>query len=267
MEWLEQNKDWFLSGAGIFIVSSIVSFLSVVLTLWWKSRIERKKKKKLKVVSALSRFSIPSSENNTTIPREHIKISYKGKEYENLCVYSAKAQNIGIPAIENQRLHVLLPENADVIEIIEDKSLASIHVNNEQIESTGSNESIYTFERLESNDYWQINFLLDMSPSSNISCKPRGVDNIDYSYKEELDVTEVNKLVIYISTFVFSDMIPFFGGLIRALVVIAAAPIVIELIKNYSLNQRSNDNILNISGGINVDESGELTINQRALSA
>lgn len=267
MEWIEQNKDWFLSGAGIFIVSSIVSFLSVVLTLWWKARTERKNKKKLKVVSGLSRFSVPASDNNATISSEHIKISYKGNEYDNLCVYTAKIQNTGIPAIENQRLHFILPDNANVIEVIENKSLASIDVKNQQIDSAGLMESIYTFERLESNDSWEISYLLDMSSSSSISCKPRGVDNIDYSYKEELDTTEVNKLVIYLATFVFADMIPVFGGLIRALVVIAAAPIVIEIIKNYSLNQRSSDNVLNISGGIKVDESGELSINQRTLSA
>lgn len=262
MEWIEQNKEWFLSGAGIFMVSSIVSFLSVVMTLWWKARTERKNKKKLKVVSGLSRFSVPASDNSAKISPEHIKISYKGNEYDNLCIYSAKIQNTGVPAIEKQRLHLLLPSNANVIEVIEKKSLASIDVSNQQVDGDGSRELIFTFERLESNDSWEVNYLLDMKSSASISCKPRGVDNIDYSYKEELDTTEVNKLVMYLATFVFADMIPVFDGLIRALVVIAAAPTVIEIMKNYSQNKRSSDNVLNISGGIKVDESGELSINQ-----
>lgn len=262
MEWLEQNKEWFLSGAGIFLISSIVSFASVLLTLWWKSKSEKKKIKQLKVSSGITRFSVPSTNKNDTIATEHIKISYKSNEYENLCVYTAQINNIGLPAVENQRLHLIIPIEAKIIEIIENKSLESINVEHEEIDGSQRKEVIYQFERLERNDIYTISYLLDMEESLSIACEPRGVDNIEYSYKEDIDTSEINRLVLYVATFVFADIVPFFGGLLQALVVIAASPIIIELVRKYSQSKRANDNVLNINGGIRVDESGEIHIIQ-----
>ena len=40
LKWLEDNQQWFFSGAGIFIVSSIVGFLSVIATVLIQRRRE-----------------------------------------------------------------------------------------------------------------------------------------------------------------------------------------------------------------------------------
>lgn len=108
MQWIEHNKEWFLSGAGLFLVSSVVSFASVILTLWWKSRAERRRKKKLRVSVNLTRFSVPSLNFEKNISQEHVKVSYKGTEYENLCIYSA---------IVSQKLHFILPLTATIVDV------------------------------------------------------------------------------------------------------------------------------------------------------
>lgn len=262
MEWLEQNKDWFLSGAGIFIVSSIVSFASVLLTLWWKSRSEKKKLKRLKVSSGVSRLTISSPNESDAISDDHVKVSYKGNEFENLCVYTVQVNNIGIPAIEKQRLHILIPTEARIIEVVENKSLQSIKLDKKEMNDSEKKEIIYEFERLERNDMCSISYLLDMKDSLSISSEPRGVDEIEYSYKEDIDSYEINRLVLYVATFVFADMIPLIGGLLQALVVIAASPVIIEMFRKYAENKRSNDSVLHIHGGIQVDEKGTLQINQ-----
>ncbi|WP_200284593.1 hypothetical protein [Rhabdochromatium marinum] len=123
MEWLTENRDWFFSGAGIFIASSVASLLSVFVTLWWKSRSERKRRKKLRISQMLNKFSSPTSEKSANVEPEHFKVSYKGTEYENLTVYYLSVMNVGSPAIENQRIHVVLPKNAKIIETIQEKSL------------------------------------------------------------------------------------------------------------------------------------------------
>ena len=89
IEWLNQNKEWFFSGIGIFLIGSIISFASIILTLIFKSRQERKKRKKLSVSYSTSSFEIPISDN-TNISSEHVKVSYHGKEYENLYLYNIK---------------------------------------------------------------------------------------------------------------------------------------------------------------------------------
>jgi|CEGF01.1.fsa_nt_gi hypothetical protein len=264
MEWLQQNKEWFLSGAGIFVVSSVVSFSSVILTLWWKSRTERKKTKKLKIASGGTKFSIPSSVGKNGISQENIKVSYKGKEYENLYVYTAQVTNIGVPAIEAQRLHLIIPNDADIVEVFENKSLESISVSKKEMKGGSKKEVIYSFERLEPNDVCTISYLLDIEDIGDVSCEPRGVDNIEYSRTEDIDESEIDRLVIYVSTFIFAGMIPMLGKLVQALIVMAAAPVVIEMYRAHTRAQRQKDNVLHISGGINVDADGELYINQTA---
>ncbi|MDU9047279.1 MAG: hypothetical protein Q3M30_00400 [Candidatus Electrothrix sp. Rat3] len=264
MEWINQNKEWFLSGAGLFVISSIVSFTSVLLTLWFKSRAENKKVKKLKVASGGTKFSIPSSNEHNGISQEHIKISYKGKEYEDLCIYTVQITNIGLPAIEAQRLHLVIPNDANVIETFASKSLDSIPLSKVEIEGEAKSEIIYTFERLEPDDVCTISYLIDIADVGSVICDPRGVDNIDYFRTEDIDKSEINRLVIYIATFIFAGVIPVIGKLIQALIIIATAPIVIELYRKNSQHIEKKGNNLNVFGDIKVDADGEVYINQTA---
>lgn len=264
MQWLEQNKEWFLSGAGIFIAASIVSFASVLFTLWLKSRSEQKKTKKLRINSGITKFSAPSANDNNDISPEDIKVSYKGIEYENLCFYSAQITNIGLPAIENQRLHIIIPAEAQIIKVFENKSLESIQLKKDEIENSEKKEIVYEFTRLEVNDVCTMSYLLDLEDVASVNCEPRGVDNIEYSHEEDINKSEIDVLVIAIASFVFADMVPIIGNLFQALIIIAASPVVIEIIKKYLKSKCSKDSVLNIAGGIYVDADGELYINQAA---
>ena len=248
-----QNKDWFLSGAGIFIVSSIVSFLSVLLTLWWQSRIERKKKKKLNIATKLTRFSVPSSDAANNLSAEHLKISYKGIEYENLCIYSAIIKNTGLPAIEKQQVHFVFPLNVNMMEVFEEKSLASIDVVAKEICDASKKEIIHSVNRLEANDSCSISYLMDIGESEILRCEPRGVDGIEYNYGSDVEKSDIDKLFILVAVFVFSDIVPFLGSLIQGLAILASAPILIELTRKYSIRQKSKDNVLNIRGNVTVD--------------
>jgi len=265
MEWLEKNKEWFLSGAGIFIISSIVSFASVILTLWWKSRIENKKNKKLCISISTTKFSVPSSDDTKCISPDHIKVTYKGNEYGNLCVYTVQIANIGTPAIENQKLHFTVPIGSKIIEVFENKNLESIKLTKEEIENTEKKEIVYEFSRLETNDVCKISYLLDIEDVALISCEPRGVDNIEYSHKDDVEKSEIDKIVIYIATFVFADMVPFIGDFLQGLIIIISSQMIIKIVRKYIKSKRLKDNVLHIWGDIKVDENGQLIINQAAM--
>jgi len=263
IEWLEQNKEWFLSGAGILIISSTISFVSIILTLWWKSHLEKKKIKKLSILHNMTNFSIPSLDKTNEISSEHIKVSYKGNEYENLCMYNIQLKNISHLAIENQKLHIVVPLNSKIIEVFENKNLESIKIEKDEILNSEKKEIIYKFERLETNDTCTISYLLDIEDTTLISIEPRGVDNINYVYKDDINQYEIEKIIIYIAMFIFADVIPVFGSFVQAMIIIGAMPFIIEIIKKYKNFKLTSDNVLNINGNINVDESGELYINQQ----
>jgi hypothetical protein len=86
-----------------------------------------KKAKKLSIVSDIVKFEIPSTNGQLGISQEHIKTSYKGGQYDNLCVFSIRVSNVGLAAIADQRLHILIPEEAKIVEVFEQKSLESIN--------------------------------------------------------------------------------------------------------------------------------------------
>jgi hypothetical protein len=263
IEWLEQNKEWFLSGAGILIISSIISFASIILTLWWKSHLEKKKIKKLSILNNIRKFSIPTLDNANDISSEHIKVSYKGNEYENLCMYNIELKNISHLAIENQKIHIVIPINSKIVEIFETKSLESIKIDKEEILNSEKKEIIYKIERLETNDTCTISYLLDIEDTSLINIEPRGVDNISYIYKDDINQFEIERTIIYIAMFIFVDTIPVLGSFIQAMIIIGSIPFIIDLIKKYKIFKLTNDNILNINGNVKIDKDGELYINQR----
>ena len=262
IEWIELNKEWVFSGAGILIISSIISFISVLLTLWWKSYLEKKKIKKLSVLHNITKFSIPFLENTKNIQSEHIKVSYKGNEYENLSLYNIQIKNIGNIAIENQKLHIIFPIETDIVEVFENKSLESIQIKKEEIKSLEKKEIIYEFKRLETSDICTISYLLDLKDIKSINFELRGVDNIEYIYKDDVNLFEIKNIIIYIAIFIFADSIPFFNSLIQALMIIGATPFIIEFLKKLKSFKKPQNNVLNINGDISLDKSGKLSINQ-----
>lgn len=258
MEWIEQNKEWFLSGAGLFLVTSVVSFFSVLFTLWLKSRAERKKRKKLRIGTSTTKFSLPTSSLDRKEFANDIKVIYEGTEYDNLCIYTVSVCNIGSKAIQNQRIHLVSPANRKVIKTFHEKSLNSIKISKEE----HNGEYIYTFERLETDDCCSISFLMELDNFEKIACEPRGVDDIDYIKSGDVESSEIEILVYIVAAFVFSDFIPLFGDFLQGMVVLASAPIILKLYKRHFSNSRKSENSLTISGDVNINEKGVLMIKQ-----
>lgn len=262
MDWIEQNKQWFLSGAGIFLISSIVSFCSVLLTLWWKAKIEKSKKKKLKISSAATKFQTQTTKDIKGIGHDKLKISYMGREFENLCCFSVKFENIGSCAIENQKIHLVVPADADIVDFFERRKFESIIQTKSEIASEKTTEIIFNYERLEPKDSCVISYLVNIKDISLIKCEPRGVDGISYLKDNDIDTSDINKLVLYIATFVFANTVPWAGSFIQALLILISAPIIIDIARNYLNFKKINNNIININNGIDVNKDGVITINQ-----
>lgn len=261
MTWLEENKEWFLSGAGIFLISSIVSFASIILTLWFKSRSEKKKLKKLLILSNTTKFSAPALTQFQDISVDNMSISYKGQEYKDLSLFSIQIKNIGMPAILQQKLHLTIPLDSIVIEFSEEKSMESIIVKKQELIGKNKKEIIYTLDRLESNDIFNALYLINTKNEEEITCDARGVDGIEYYHKDEIDRPQIEKLITYFAVFIFAGAIPF-GDSIRAVIVLMASPLLISLYKSHIKNRDNDKNSITVHGGIRVDESGTLHINQ-----
>ena len=141
MQWLADNKEWLFSGGGLVFVS----FISIFFTSWAKNRNERKKKKILKVDKESSYISLPGAEN---IDSNNLKVSYKDKVYDSLCLYSVTVENIGLIPIENQNLVFSIPHDVSVIDTFLKANLNAItSIDNEAIVDDRK-DITYTINRL-----------------------------------------------------------------------------------------------------------------------
>lgn len=262
MDWLTQNREWVFSGAGLFAISTIASLLSVVFTLWWKARTERKRKKKLRVAQTVTQFTVPEEKGSGSVAPEHFKVSYKGIEYENLSAFYVSLMNVGLPAIERQQLHIVLPANANVVERFEEKSLDSIGVSKREKVGNDKIEEIYTFDRLEPNDTYGITYLIDLSDISALRYEMRGVDDIEYVKSGEIERSEMQKLIELVALFLLVGSIPFAGGVAQAAIVLAGAPLILELYRKTFGQARVPENSVSITGGIHITQDGVLQISQ-----
>jgi hypothetical protein len=261
-DWIILNKEWFLSGAGIFIVGGIFSFLTVLVTLWFKGRSERKKRKLLQLAEKLVKFELPRTEGE--IDNGSLSVSYKGSEYKHLCHYTLSLENSGNSAIENQNLLFSFPMEALILEQIEVVSNSSINVSSEKI--SGTNDLLYTIDRLESRETLSLTMLINVEASEAINCKPRGVDNIDYAWGKTSSTSDVELLVFFLATFVVVDIVPFMNSALQGLVILASAPLLVR-IAGTLFNKKSAGNIVNISGGLNVTDEAMVTVHQSDSSS
>ncbi len=257
-----QNKEWFLSGAGIFIITGIFSFLSVVMTLWLKGRNERKKKRRLQLSEKLVRFEIPHTEKS--IDRGLLLVSYKEKEYKHLCHYSVFIENSGTSAIENQNLLFSFPKEALVLEKSVESSSSLINISSEEFSVT--NEALYRIDRLEQSESLTISIVVNTEDPESIKCTPRGVDNIDYIFGKSGSTSDIEILVLFMAVFIFADTVPFISSILQGLVVLASTPLIVRMTKTLINNRKAHENSVTIIGGITTSDDGVVNINQSSYT-
>lgn len=262
MEWINQNKEWFLSGAGIFMISSLVSFVSVILTLWMRAKAEGNQQKKLCISRSVTKFSIPAPDGAAGISNDGFMVSYKGNQFRNLCLFSVQITNTGKTAIQSQRLHLIFPPDANIVDAVERKGLPSISINKKEAANDDDHEIVYEIERLEPNDIFSVYFIVDTDKSDALRCEPRGVDNIEYTQRGEVEKSELSRLVFFASAFVMANAIPWLGSLIQALIVLAAAPLLIQFVRQFSGKINPTDNNIHINGDLVIGNDGNLVIEQ-----
>ncbi len=257
-DWIIQNKEWFLSGAGIFVIGGVFSFLSVLFTLWFKSRSEKKKIKRLLLSEKLVKFELPDAEGE--IDNSALLVSYRGNEYKHLCHYTISITNAGIGAIETQKLLFSFPNNTSILEFFENASNSSINLRSEKIEKT--NDILYSVDRLEPGEKISISMLANSEDSDSIECKPRGVDNIDYIWGKTSSTSDIEVLVVLLAAFIFVDIVPLIGNVLQGLVILASAPVLVRITESLISQRRSAGNVVNISGGFNVADEAMVNVNQ-----
>lgn len=228
-EWLEQNKEWLLSGIGVTIILSSVTVVSSVIAYWINSRKSKKLEKKLNIEINLKQYQIQSKGKTVDLT-----VDYEGNTYRNLCEYSVTAYNNGLVAIEKQQILFVFPFDCSMIKRFEEKSSESIRMDCGVFNKTEVIEHLYEFDRLEPADQVTFIYLIDTDKADDFSCKGRGVDGVNYSYSqsEATSRSDFLDLWVYFSFFVFSGSIPLVGGFFQSAVVLIAGPTVLRLIKS-----------------------------------
>jgi hypothetical protein len=258
-DWIVQNKQWLFSGAGILVITTVFSIISIIVTLVIKSRADKKSRKKLQLIEDIVKFELPNAEEQ--FDSNALSVSYKDESYKHLCHYSVSVKNIGSIAIENQNLLLSIPESGKVIERNTKTCNSSIKVTEQS--TSIEKDNLYIIDRLEADEDVTITFLVNLDESHLIKCTPRGVDGIDYSNNKPESSNDMEALVFLLAVFIMVDMVPFVGSALQALVVIASSPRLIKIALSLLNHQKNRDNVVNISGGIKMTQESNLSIEQQ----
>lgn len=245
MDWLEQNKDWVFSGAGIAAITALIAILSSLITY----QINKRLRKKLTLNTNLKQYKLNLRQHqaNDADRIKDLKVTYKDISYDNLCEFIVIAKNTGVVAIENQHLLVKLPENCSLIDIFTEKSSQVIETEQQKIQGTESLECLHRLSRLEPSDKVTLTYMIDTQITERISCEPRGVDEIDYDYSGSRIARDLHQsLVLYFSLFILCGSLPFIGKIFQSLVVLVAAPRIIEFLRDW----RTAANIANVENAM-----------------
>ena len=255
LEWIEENKEWIFSGAGIAAVSAVVAIVSAVLTYWFRLRLEKRRRKQATLQNSLKSYRIGDDSDD-----KNLEVSYQGKSYSNLCQYQTEFTNTGSIAIENQQLLFRFPRDTKIVEDSKKFSTNTIGSSADEVTGESELEIVHTLNRLEPGDSASFSFLLDTSQSNRIECLPRGVDEIDYSTTANAAASEAQKLVAYAALFVLMGAMPFFESVFQAGVILAAGPTLLSFSRTVASRRKGQNRL--ITTEISAVEGGTINIKQ-----
>ena len=255
LEWIELNKEWFLSGVGVFAVTAIIAVFSSLLTLYLKLRSDKKKKKIISIQTKINKYKIETASND-----DDLAVSYKGKAYKNLCQYLVSVENVGPVAVEGQKLLVSFPRICQKIEFQISKSSNTIKHDTEVFSSEDQDEELLTLQRLEPSDKVEFSYILDSEIIDEIDAQPRGVDGVEYNLKGYESISELRHLISYVALFLLIGAIPIVGSMLQVLVLLAASSTIINVVEEIRAQNR-NAKTLTITN-VRMDGDSTFTVNQ-----
>lgn len=213
-----------------------------ILTLLSKTISDNKQKKKLYIDIELTKFRLPIENLHNNLPDDILKVSYQGKEYDYLCLYRVSLKNTGRVGINNQNLVITIPVHSKIIKTFEKSSPLSIKPKKEYKNNKNSIDVIYSFDRLEPEDSYDIFTTLDSHKSEEINCIPRGVDNILYSYGKNINKSEIEqsviKLILALAIFVLVPDATVFTNIIQSIIVITCISPVLIILNSFKFNDK-----------------------------
>lgn len=263
--WLDNNKEWFLSGAGILIITSVCSIISIIGTLVIKNRQERKSKKKIKMDISYKELSLPKIDSKLK-ELDVLDVSYKGTKYNNLCYVTIKLTNIGLIAVENHNILISFPLETCFIEerIIPSNSTIKI-VDQTKEELNDKIECTKKINRLEPNDFVEYIYMIDSIEYREVNAQVRGVDNLEVEYTgknmlgHNLDIIEF--IARALALFIVFDTIPIAGNYLKALTILFSYNKVKDIVI-ILYNRRKSSNALVINS-MNIREGSVCKINNK----
>lgn len=252
LNWIEINREWFLSGVGVFAVSIFLAVVSSLLTLYIKFRSERKSRREISIQTKLNVYEIEKSLNH-----EHLAVSYKGVTYKNLCQYIILVNNSGPVAVDMLSILVTLPKSCKKIDFSASKSSDSLLVSKEQFSSENKTEELHNIKRIEPSDAITFSYILDTEFREKIDIQPRGVDGVRYHMKGYESIPKLRQLISYAAIFLFIGAIPFVGTMLQVLVLLAASNTIINVVEEFR-NKNLNTKIE--IGNIEMGNDSMLTV-------
>ncbi len=256
-DWLEANRQWIFSGAGVAAIMVVVAVSSSAITFWLKARSERKSRKRLALRKELKQYRIIAAGDD-----DHLTVSYMGKPYESLCQFFVSVENIGSPSVPSHQLLFRFPEDAHIVDIHKRFSSQTLSADCEKFEDVEKPEHLWTISCLESGDSAAFTYFVDTKKPEDIKCDPRSVDDVYHVYtgSESESVPDARTLISYTALFVLVGAIPFIGQGLQAGVIIMAAPTIIAVVKRLELRP-SHETSYSIAG-VTVEDGGEFKILQ-----
>ena len=256
LEWIELNKEWFLSGVGIFVVTTVIAVFSSLLTLYIKLRSDIKKRKIISIQTKINKYKI-----ETTSKDDDLAVSYKGHIYNDLCQYLVSIENIGPVAVEAQKFIITLPRICQKIDFQITKTSNTINHNTEVFSMEDKYEELHSFSRIEPLDGVKFSYIIDSEMIDDIDIQPRGADGVKYNLKGYESTPELKHLIVYVALFLLIGAVPIMGGMLQTLVLLAASNTIINVVEEFRAQSRT-PKALTIKD-IRMDGDSIFTINQK----
>src|SRR5207245_2941916 len=86
-----------------------------LLTYFLKARSEKRQKKIVNITISNISLSLPNIRSRSVVTSNLLRVSFEGKEFDNLSMYSARLQNVGSRGVEGMKFVIQFPGGTTIL--------------------------------------------------------------------------------------------------------------------------------------------------------
>lgn len=251
MSWIKIVMPWITGGLA-----------GAILTLLVKIKSDRKRRKILAINTEIRKFSLETDSEDDIATKQGLKVSYLGREYHHLLLYSIKINNAGFGLLSNQNIVLLFSPEANILQEKINFSPLNISYTTKDIKTSNGIEKHFEISTLRAEDNTVISILVDSSSQNPIQVFPRPSEDVEVLIndldRQDSFEGDVRRLLSFVALYVLASAFPVLSGALQACVIIWSIPTLMPVIKRLSYRRTAlNIGPIRVDGGSHVEIHSE----------